>query len=96
MNSRDFSAALSTIAIFVMACLVPGIVLAIEEPEYEILEENGGFELRSYNEVILAETRVTPDGPAVFARYDPPFKPWFLRRNEVMIPVKTEAVPGHR
>jgi len=58
MNSRDFSAALSTIAIFVMACLVPGIVLAIEEPEYEILEENGGIELRSYDEVILAETRV--------------------------------------
>ena len=218
MNSRDFSAALSTIAVFVVVCLVPGIVLAIEEPEYEILEENGGIELRSYDEVILAETQVdadfeaagnqafrrlfayisgknrsqvkidmtapvvqeavsekiamtapvihqqddrgwrvafvvpdlynwhnapeptdpevslrlvpertmavlrfsggwsgerfkakeaelrasladrgwTPDGPAVFARYDPPFKPWFLRRNEVMIPVKTEAVPGHR
>jgi len=31
-----------------------------------------------------------PVGRAVFARYDPPFKPWFLRRNEVMIPVTTE------
>jgi hypothetical protein len=26
-------------------------------------------------------------GEAVYARYDPPFKPWFMRRNEVMIPV---------
>lgn len=25
-------------------------------------------------------------GPPILARYDAPFKPWFLRRNEVMIP----------
>ena len=27
-------------------------------------------------------------GEPVWARYDPPFMPWFLRRNEVLIPVK--------
>jgi len=27
-------------------------------------------------------------GEAVFARYDPPFQLWFLRRNEVLIPVE--------
>lgn len=27
------------------------------------------------------------NGEAVFARYNPPFMPWFLRRNEVLIPV---------
>lgn len=26
-------------------------------------------------------------GEPVWARYDPPFMPWFLRRNEVLIPV---------
>ena len=26
-------------------------------------------------------------GEPVFARYNPPFTPWFLRRNEVLIPV---------
>jgi hypothetical protein len=33
-----------------------------------------------------------PDGAAKFARFDPPFKPWFLRRNEVVQDVvATEA-----
>jgi hypothetical protein len=27
-------------------------------------------------------------GEPVFARYDPPFMPWFLRRNEVLLPVR--------
>ena len=30
----------------------------------------------------------TKKGAAVWARYDPPFMPWFLRRNEVLIPVE--------
>ena len=29
-----------------------------------------------------------PIGEPVWARYDPPFMPWFLRRNEVLIPVE--------
>jgi hypothetical protein len=27
-------------------------------------------------------------GEPVFARYNPPFTPWFLRRNEILIPVE--------
>jgi hypothetical protein len=30
-------------------------------------------------------------GEPIFARYDPPFKPWFLRRNEVLIPIAEDA-----
>jgi hypothetical protein len=30
---------------------------------------------------------LTPAGPPVFARFDPPFVPWPLRRNEVVVPV---------
>jgi hypothetical protein len=26
-----------------------------------------------------------PQGSVYFARYDPPWKPWFLKRNEVLI-----------
>lgn len=35
----------------------------------------------------------TVTGEAVWARYDPPFKPWFLRRNEILIPI---ALPQAR
>ena len=33
----------------------------------------------------------TATGEPVFARYDPPFKPWFLRRNEILIPLEEGA-----
>ena len=36
-----------------------------------------------------------PLGEPVWARYDPPFKPWFMRRNEILIPVgETGAGPN--
>ena len=41
----------------------------------------------------IGEHGLTAIGEPVFARYDPPFMPWFLRRNEIQIPV---AVPGAR
>jgi hypothetical protein len=28
------------------------------------------------------------EGEPVYARYDPPFMPWFLRRNEVWLTLK--------
>lgn len=31
-------------------------------------------------------------GEPVWARYNPPFTPWFMRRNEILIPVATEAI----
>jgi hypothetical protein len=31
-------------------------------------------------------------GDPVWARYNPPFMPWFLRRNEVLIPVEADDV----
>ena len=30
---------------------------------------------------------LVPLGPSSIARYNPPWTPWFLRRNEVMLPV---------
>jgi hypothetical protein len=35
----------------------------------------------------ITKQKLTPTGPATLARYDPPWTLWFLRRNEVMIPV---------
>jgi hypothetical protein len=39
-------------------------------------------------EEYLRRRGLTKAGAAVWARYDPPFMPWFLRRNEVLIPVE--------
>jgi hypothetical protein len=35
----------------------------------------------------LAKQGLSTLGPAMFARYDPPWKPWFLRTNEIMLEV---------
>lgn len=32
-------------------------------------------------------------GEVIWARYDPPFKPWFLRRNEILIPIAQPQQP---
>ncbi len=38
----------------------------------------------------IKETGLTIVGDPIWARYNPPFTPWFMRRNEIMIPVKQE------
>jgi hypothetical protein len=43
---------------------------------------------RSLLEEFIQKRGWTQKGEAVWARYDPPFMPWFLRRNEVLIPVE--------
>jgi hypothetical protein len=35
----------------------------------------------------VAAAGFVPSGPPVYARYDPPWTPWFLRRNEVLVPL---------
>jgi hypothetical protein len=32
-------------------------------------------------------------GDPIWARYNPPFTPWFLRRNEILIPISPDANP---
>jgi hypothetical protein len=44
-------------------------------------------ELRSW----IAAQNLEVVGEPVWARYDPPFKPWFMRRNEIIIPVLKEG-----
>jgi len=35
----------------------------------------------------IVNNRLTPLGEPIWARYDPPYMPWFLRRNEILLPV---------
>jgi hypothetical protein len=39
---------------------------------------------------VIRDQSLIAEGPPVWARYDPPWKPWFLRRNEVLIDVKID------
>ena len=36
----------------------------------------------------IKDNQLKQIGPPIFARYNAPFMPWFLRRNEVLIPVE--------
>jgi hypothetical protein len=42
-------------------------------------------------ELWIHERGLTIVGAPIWARYNPPFTPWFLRRNEILIPVDTGA-----
>ena len=50
--------------------------------------EEGYKKNKALLEEYLRMRGLTKAGAAVWARYDPPFMPWFLRRNEVLIPVE--------
>jgi len=45
-------------------------------------------EKKAILEDFIARRGLNTVGEPIWARYDPPFKPWFLRRNEVLIPVE--------
>ena len=36
----------------------------------------------------LSAAKRIPAGPPVYARYDPPITPWFMRRNEIWLHLK--------
>ena len=39
-------------------------------------------------EAWVAERGLRPAGDVLWARYDPPFAPWFMRRNEILVEVR--------
>ena len=50
--------------------------------------EAGYEENKALLEEFIEKRGLIKAGEPVWARYDPPFMPWFLRRNEVMIPIE--------
>jgi hypothetical protein len=44
-------------------------------------------------QALMRQRDLEPAGEPIFARYNPPFMPWFLRRNEVLIPVMNGSSP---
>jgi hypothetical protein len=55
--------------------------------------ENNYLENKQKLEKWIKEAGLTVEGEPIWARYNPPITPWFMRRNEIMIPVKTGALP---
>jgi hypothetical protein len=37
---------------------------------------------------MMSKRKLKPAGEFIYARYNPPFTPWFMRRNEVLVPVE--------
>jgi effector-binding domain-containing protein len=50
--------------------------------------EKNYLRYKSALEAWIHEQGLSIAGEPLWARYNPPFTPWFLRRNEVLIPVK--------
>jgi hypothetical protein len=71
---------------------VPGQLIAA-------LRYSGTWSKERYEEkrirlqVQMKQKNLEPAGEPIFARYNPPFMPWFLRRNEVLIPVENGPQP---
>jgi hypothetical protein len=69
------------------------IVRAVPEEYAAVSRFSGRWTASSYRTRVDALTEavaaagLTPTGPARFARFDPPWTPWFRRRNEVVLPV---------
>lgn len=51
--------------------------------------ESSYLQHRSKLEAWIRENGLTVTGEPVWARYNPPFTLWFMRRNEILIPVAT-------
>jgi hypothetical protein len=74
------------------------VVIAESPPRrMAVVRYRGTWSESRYDEQLAAlrkfigERGLTAVGEPVFARYDPPFMPWFLRRNEIQIPVQLPA-----
>lgn len=69
---------------------VPGRLLAARR--YSGFWREGNFRAQEASLLAaIAEAGYETIGPPVYARYDPPFKLWFLRRNEVLVEVRPAA-----
>lgn len=79
----------------------PRIVLR-ENPakRVAVIRYSGTWSKANYDEHLaklrqaLETARLAWTGEPVYARYDPPFKPWFLRRNEIWLELAGDTAPA--
>ena len=67
---------------------------AVSARRVAVVEYSGTWSEERYRQHLetlrewIAQEGLNIEGQPVWARYNPPFTPWFLRRNEIMIPVE--------
>lgn len=71
---------------------VPSTVAAAIRFRGRWSEANYRKHLEKLRTALRAEN-LSPVGPPRFARFDPPFKPWFLRRNEIVLSLQEPVDP---
>lgn len=78
----------------------PRVVLRkVLEEEAAVIRFSGRWSAARYSEHLdklleaLPAVGLVPKSGPRFARFDPPYRPWFLRRNEIIVPVDR---PLHR
>jgi len=68
--------------------------------EMAVLHFSGVARERTYRERTealrrwIAARKLTARGSAVLAQYDPPWTPWFMRRNEVLLEITPSPAPA--
>jgi len=71
-------------------------IRSVDEELAAVLRFSGRWSLRSYDRHVEAlrtdvqRAGLSVTGPPRFARFDPPWKPGFARRNEVVLPVASD------
>ncbi|MDO9619073.1 MAG: heme-binding protein [Pseudomonas sp.] len=73
----------------------PSVVLRqVPAQKMAVVRYSGTWSEKNYSrhkselEAWVRKNGLTASGSEIWARYNAPFTPWFLRRNEVLIPVK--------
>jgi hypothetical protein len=74
----------------------------VKERVVAVVKYSGTWSEANYQEHLdllqrgLAREGLTTTGEPTWARYDPPFKPWFLRTNEIHLELTAESIEALR
>jgi hypothetical protein len=72
------------------------VIREVPAARFAVIRYSGFWSRSRYDTQLAAlqsameHEHIKASGSPIWARYDPPFMPWFLRRNEIMIPVSRE------
>lgn len=72
-------------------------LVVVQTRKMAVVRYSGTWSQANYTEHLqtltagLARHGLVAKGDPIWARYDPPYKPWFLRTNEILVEVNTQT-----